>query len=136
MYAKKLLGSYLPALNEQKAFKYMKISRMLYFFSSVTLAYTVFFIHIPKHAKEKLESGMPLLEDERASFGRLRRKGIDEGDVIEYRDGEGWVHLNYNKEEYLERLRAKAMEKAKQTQLELLAKGKPLPKGSIDLTKT
>lgn len=61
-YAKKVFGPYMGQVPEEKAWKYMNITRMVYFFSATTLAILLWSQH--KELEQKsLESGLPVIID-------------------------------------------------------------------------
>lgn len=61
-YSKKFLGPYLGYMAPETAQKYMNVARMLYFFSTTSIAYLVWDAY-KNHKDPELESGMPIIKD-------------------------------------------------------------------------
>lgn len=67
-FSKKIFGPYLGKMSEDKAQKYMNISRILYFFSATSVAILVWDGY-KTNKKTLLESGVPVIQDH--SSGKL-----------------------------------------------------------------
>lgn len=61
-YAKKIFGPYMGQIPEERAWRYMGIARMLYFFSASTLGLLLWHQYRDEE-RNKLESGLPIIKD-------------------------------------------------------------------------
>lgn len=134
-FSKKIFGPFLPHVPAEKAFKYMALTRMVYFFSASSLL-ILLLSQRAELEKKALESGLPLIEDDSSAHETFRRKGHKMGVIYGYQADKGWTLTEYHQDEYRQKLEKKAFEKARKAQEKALEENRELPPDAIRLHDT
>lgn len=129
-------------MEQKKRLKYLTLFRVAYFFSTSSLL--LLFLHIRSEKKKKeeeemkqrrLEAGQPVLRDESEVHARLRKQGVEVGEIYKYTPEKGWHLEEYHRGEYISKLQKQALEDAREAQRKALAEGRELPPDAIVLVE-